>query len=74
MDLEFRVKGIDCANCAAELEERINKLEEVVEATLNFLTEKLDVELKEGVDEEVVIKKIIEIIKDDEPDANVEEI
>lgn len=74
MEIELRVKGIDCANCAAELEERINEIEGIEEATLNFLTEKLEIEVAEGVDEEDIINKVTELIKDEEPDAIVEEI
>lgn len=38
---EYRLKGLSCANCAKELEEQIQKLENGQEAKLYFNTSKL---------------------------------
>ena len=35
---------VDCANCAAKIENAINKLEGVEKAAVNFLTQKLTLE------------------------------
>ena len=40
----FKVEGLDCANCAAQLEEAIKKVEGVDDATVNFITQKMIVE------------------------------
>ena len=63
--------GLDCANCANKIEERVNRLSDVEEATLNFSTSRLtllinDPQLKLEVIEE--IKKIVEQL---EPDVTV---
>ena len=63
--------GLDCANCANKIEERVNRLSGVEEATLNFSTSRLtllinDPQLKLEVIEE--IKKIVEQL---EPDVTV---
>nr|HPG48794.1 cation transporter [Petrotogaceae bacterium] len=34
---EVTLQGLDCANCARKIEERVNKLEGVDKATLNFM-------------------------------------
>ena len=47
MKMKFKIKGIDCANCAAELERAIQKIEGVTEASLSFMTEKLVMEIEE---------------------------
>ena len=72
MKKNYSIKGIDCANCARELEEEINKLEGV-SATINFMTDKLIVEIEDEIYDET-FEKIIKIIKDDEPECTVEEV
>ena len=42
MKKSFKVKGIDCANCAAKLEDNLNKMPGVEKATVSFMTEKDD--------------------------------
>ncbi len=74
MELEYKIEGIDCANCAREIEEKINKMSGVEDATLNFLTQKLNLEISENVAKEDIEKNIIELLKDEEPDATFEEI
>lgn len=60
----YKVENIDCAHCAAKMEEAANKLAGVEKVTLNFLTKKLIVEADESnfaniVDEiEKVMKKV----------------
>lgn len=68
----FKIKGLDCANCAAELEHVIKKVEGVQEVTINFMTEKMLLEYKEGTQEETM-KKVKKVIKKEEPDVTIEE-
>ena len=44
MKKKFRVEGVDCADCAAKMEDEIKKIDGVKSAKLNFLTEKLTIE------------------------------
>ncbi|WP_071132918.1 cation transporter [Alterileibacterium massiliense] len=44
MKKKFRVEGVDCADCAAKMEEGIKKIDGVKSAKINFLTEKLTIE------------------------------
>ena len=37
----FKITGLDCANCARELEEEISKLEGVKEASVDFMAQKV---------------------------------
>ena len=53
MKYNFKIKGLDCANCAAELERAIQKIDGVNEATISFMTEKLVIECDEEKKEEV---------------------
>ena len=40
MTKTFRLKNLDCANCAAKLERAVGKLDGVTSASINFLDRK----------------------------------
>ena len=47
MTKTYRLTGLCCANCAAKMERNIEKIATVSEVTLNFMTQKLIVEMDE---------------------------
>jgi Cd2+/Zn2+-exporting ATPase len=59
----IRFKGIDCANCAAKLEKKINKIKGV-EATISFVAGKMMLEL----DDEALLDDVLALCKKEEPD------
>lgn len=73
MKMKFKIKGIDCANCAAELERAIQKIDGVTEASLSFMTEKLVMEIEDNRKDEV-LKNLKKVVKKEEPDCTIEEI
>ena len=73
MKMKFKIKGIDCANCAAELERSIQKIHGVTEASLSFMTEKLVMEIEDDRKDEV-LKNLKKVVKKEEPDCTIEEI
>lgn len=73
MRCNFRIKGLDCANCAAELERSINKVKGVDNATISFMTEKLVIELDEEK-KEIILEDVEKVIKKEEPDVTIKEI
>ena len=73
MKYNFKISGLDCANCAAELESGIQKVEGVENATISFMTEKLVIECDENEKEEVM-KKVQKLIKKEEPDCTIKEV
>ena len=73
MKYNFKIKGLDCANCAAELERAIQKIDEVNEASISFMVEKLVIECDEE-NKEVVMKKVQKVIKREEPDCTIKEV
>ena len=38
--VEYYFKGIDCPNCAAKVEAQLNKISNISEARVNFLSKK----------------------------------
>jgi len=73
MKMKFKIKGIDCANCAAELERAVQKIDGVTEASLSFMTEKLVMEIEDDRKDEV-LKNLKKVVKKEEPDCTIEEI
>ena len=68
MEYRYRVVGIDCADCAAELAEEIRKIEGVVDADIHFMQQKMFFACEEK-NHSVIEQKVFDIIHDDEPDA-----
>ena len=73
MKSKFKIQGLDCANCAAELERAIQKIDGVTEASLSFMTEKLVMEIEDDRKDEV-LKNLKKVVKKEEPDCTIEEI
>ena len=65
----FKLNEVDCPNCAAKMEREINKLDEIENASVSYLTQKLIVEADEIND--ILLDKIQELIKKIEPDCNI---
>lgn len=70
---KFRIDGLDCANCAAKIENKISKLNGVRSASLSFMTGKLVLEADDGVMDEIV-EKAKTIINRIESGAAVKEV
>ena len=56
MNSKFKVKGLDCANCAAELERAIQKIEGIKKANISFMTERMELEYDENNEDEIIKK------------------
>ena len=67
----YSIEGIDCANCAAKIEDKINKMKNSEEVNLNFMMEKLSIEFKVSTDEDVeeIMDEVRKLVKKLEPDA-----
>jgi len=66
----FILEGLDCANCAQKIEDKINKINGVKKATLNFVNKKLLIEFSDAINEEL-INQIKSTITSIEPDVNI---
>jgi len=58
MRKEYKIKGLDCANCAAKLESGLNKIKDYDDVVVNFMNQKLIIEAKKEWDEEKLKKDI----------------
>ena len=68
MKKTFKLEGLDCANCAAKIEEGIRKLDGVLSASLSFATTRLLIEADDDKMEPIV-ESAKAIIKKFEPDV-----
>lgn len=73
MKSRFKIKGLDCANCAAGLERAIQRLDKVDKVNISFMTQKMELEYDETKKEEI-IQKVKKVIKKEEPDVTIEEV
>lgn len=73
MKSKFKINGLDCANCANELERAIQKLDGIKSANINFMAQKMELEYDEDIKEKIIIE-VKKVIKKEEPDVTIEEV
>ena len=70
MKKKFKLEDLDCANCAAKMEEAIKEIPGVTSASVNFLAQKLTLEAADDVFDEIV-KKAADCISKVEPNCKI---
>ena len=70
---KFKIKNLDCANCANELEGALQKIDIIENVSISFMTQKLTFECNEE-NKEQAIEKIRKVIKKQEPEVRIEEV
>lgn len=73
MKCRFIIKGLDCANCANQLERRIEKMEGIESVSINFITQKMELAYDDARKDEI-IQNVRKVIKKEEPDVTIEEV
>ena len=68
MKKKFKLQDLDCANCAAKMEEAIKKIEGVSDATVSFMTQKMTIEADDGRFDEIM-KDVASVCRKVEPDC-----
>ncbi len=70
MKKKFKLQDLDCANCAAKMENGIRKIPGVKDVSVSFMTQKLTLEADDAVFEDV-IRQAAEICAKIEPDCKI---
>ncbi len=70
---KFKIEGLDCANCANELESALQKIEQIENVSISFIMQKLSFECQEE-NKETALEEIRKVIKKEEPDVTIEEV
>ena len=68
MKKKFKLTDLDCANCAAKMEDAIKKLDGVNDASVSFMMQKMTIDADEARFDEIM-KEVVEICKKVEPDC-----
>ena len=72
MKKTFRLTDLDCANCAAKIENAIRESPGVIETSVSFMAQKLTLEAEEA-DFEKILAQTRKIIAKIEPDCEIED-
>jgi copper chaperone CopZ len=68
MKKKFKLQDLDCANCAAKMEDAIKKLDGVNDANVSFMTQKMTIDAEDDKFDDIM-KEVVEICKKVEPDC-----
>lgn len=68
MKKRFNLENLDCANCAAKMEEGIKKIDGVTNATVSFMTQKLTLEAPDEKFSEI-LSEAVKVCNKIEPDC-----
>lgn len=69
---QWELEGLDCANCAMKIEDKVKKIEGVSSCSVNFVTKTMTLETAAGYEESAIVeaKKTVKAL---EPHVNVKE-
>lgn len=70
MKKTFKLRDLDCANCAAKMENAIRKLDGVNSATISFVTQRLTLDADDARFDEI-LQQAAKICKKVEPDCTI---
>lgn len=70
MKKKFKLEDLDCANCAAKMEEAIKKINGVNDANVSFLAQKLTIDAQEDKFDEIM-KEVARVCAKVEPDCKI---
>lgn len=65
----YELENLDCANCAAKMEDAIKKIKGVKNASVSFMAQKLTIETDENLDE--IMVEVTAVMNKVEPDCEI---
>ena len=66
----YRLEDLDCANCAAKMEDAIRKIEGVNGVNVNFLAQRMTLDAEDSIFDDV-LQKAVKTAKRIEPDCRI---
>lgn len=70
MKKKFKLQDLDCANCAAKMEDGIKKINGVKDASVSFMTQKMTIEAEEE-EFERIMQEVVKVCAKVEPDCKI---
>ena len=71
MKKKFKLTNLDCANCAAKMENAIKKIDGVRDANVSFMTQKLTIEADDSRFDEIM-EEVQSVCRKVEPDCTIQ--
>lgn len=68
MKKKFKLQDLDCANCAAKMEDAIKKIDGVNDANVSFMTQRMTIDAEDDKFDDIM-KQVVDICKKVEPDC-----
>lgn len=68
MKKKFKLTDLDCANCAAKMENAIKKIDGVHDAAVSFMMQKMTIDADDARFDEIM-KEVVEVCNKVEPDC-----
>ena len=70
MKKKFKLQDLDCANCAAKMEDLIKKIDGVNDASVSFMTQKIMVDADDARFDDIM-KEVVKVCAKVEPDCKI---
>ena len=70
MKKKFKLEDLDCANCAAKMEDAIKKIPGVNDASVSFMTQKMSIDAEDAKFDEIM-KEVVAVCAKVEPDCKI---
>ena len=70
MKKKFKLQDLDCANCAAKMEDSIKKIDGVNDASVSFMTRKMMVDADDARFDDIM-KEVVKVCAKVEPDCKI---
>lgn len=70
MKKKFKLQDLDCANCAAKMEENIKKINGVNDANVSFMTQKMTIDADDEKFDEIM-QEVIKVCAKVESDCKI---
>ena len=71
MKKKYNLTDLDCANCAAKMEDAIKKIDGVNNATVSFMAQKLTIDADDSRFDSIM-KEVVNVCRKVEPDCVIE--
>ena len=70
MKKKFKLMDLDCANCAAKMEDAIKKIDGVNDATVSFMMQKMTIDAEDDKFD-AIMEEVVRVCAKVEPDCKI---
>ena len=70
MKIKFKLQDLDCANCAAKMEDAIKKIPGVNDANVSFMMQKMTIDAEDDKFD-AIMEEVVRVCAKVEPDCKI---